>query len=249
MFTSQAESMKEIIAQGRILGKPKTVARNTFKYIRNDGAIVYRLHHTDILVVYLDGTFQISSGGWKTITTKDRINQFMPAGWSVFSDRGIWYVRRRDGQDKVPFYEDMHLPEALDKQNRGVNQSLVNGQLALKKRIDAFVKKTIVKGKPIPLPSQGDCFYCLMFNAEKPVPVGSYGYATQNPEPQDNSHLLSHIDEGYMHGSLIVNAMRFAGYRDAGIALWLNMPGDRGYATIRRAVRRYLGRKLGLASH
>jgi hypothetical protein len=33
----------------------------------------------------------------------------------------------------------------------------------------------------------------------------------------DTEHLREHIKENYMHGSLIVNALRFCGYRDQGI--------------------------------
>jgi hypothetical protein len=86
-----------------------------------------------------------------------------------------------------------------------------------------------------------------MFAAEKPVvQTLSAAIAPQGAASTDTGHLLNHIEEGYLPGSLIVNALRFAGIEDAGIAFYLH---DTKHARARNAVRRYIGRKLGLASH
>jgi len=54
------------------------------------------------------------------------------------------------------------------------------------------------------------------------------------------------MDEGYLHGSLLVNAMRWAGYKDEGISLCYGMAKRGNRDAFKRALRRYLKRKLGL---
>lgn len=232
--TSQRESLAHHTTV--ITGKPKTVARSTFQYTRQDGAKVTRLHFTDIIFEYPDGSFMVTTGGWKTITTKDRLNNHMPRGWNIYSQKGVWFVTRNG--ERVPFFDGMILPHDF-KPHEG--DAKAREQYALKKKIDSFVNRTAKNGQPLPVPSSGDCWFCSMFFKE----TGSKFQANGKPPHEDTDHLLSHVEEGYMHGSLIVNAMRYAGYADVGISLHLQFA-DHG--TIRRAVKRYLYRKLGLAT-
>jgi hypothetical protein len=93
--------------------KPKRVARNTVRYTRTDGTIVWRLHRTDVVTKHPDGTFTLNTGGWETVTTKDRINNYSPA--RVFQKNHAWFVagRKPDGSydwDNVtPFYDGMKV--------------------------------------------------------------------------------------------------------------------------------------------
>jgi len=50
------------------------VDHNTVEYERENGDRVIRLHLTDIVTFRPDGTIMLNSGGWKTITTKTRMN-------------------------------------------------------------------------------------------------------------------------------------------------------------------------------
>jgi hypothetical protein len=49
-----------------------------------------RLHSTRVVTIHADGTYTLGTGGWSTVTTKARINEYGPA--RVYSDRGTWYV-------------------------------------------------------------------------------------------------------------------------------------------------------------
>jgi len=69
----------------------------------------YRLHRTDVLqrlnhdVHYLPaGAEQLWTGGWETVTTKARINEFATA-CHVFAVKGVWYV---GGYDHDVLFED-----------------------------------------------------------------------------------------------------------------------------------------------
>jgi hypothetical protein len=49
-----------------------------------------RLHSTMVVTFLPDGRTVLDTGGWKTVTTRDRINRALPPGWHVESDRGVW---------------------------------------------------------------------------------------------------------------------------------------------------------------
>src|SRR5258708_1370256 len=99
--------------------KLRIVKRNTFQFER-DGETVIRLHETDI-VRKRNGYVILNSGGWKTVTTKDRMNDHLPAGYRLFSDHGQWYVAPWRGswetlkRERVPFFDGMAIPNDVIK--------------------------------------------------------------------------------------------------------------------------------------
>ncbi len=215
-------TMRESMANVAYDGRPRKIANNTFKYDR-DGSTFIRLHLTDIIEEMPDGRVRLNTGGWQTVTTKDRLNSFAPC--RVYSDRGVWYV---DHAGKTaPFFDGMILPDDMDKGDKTAKQS--REQI---KAINAFVAK-IDELPKLPMPNNGDCWFCALHDNGK-----AWG-------EDQRDHLQSHIDEGYLHGSLLVNAMRWAGYRDEGIGAMYQMDLR---DTFKRTLRRYLKRKLGLAA-
>jgi hypothetical protein len=76
--------------QGRCK-KSRRIARNT--YLERDAvgtAIYVRLHSTRIITLRADGTVRLCMGGWNTITTKDRLNRFLPRPWQVWSHASMY---------------------------------------------------------------------------------------------------------------------------------------------------------------
>ena len=73
---------------------------NNTELVRTSEGISVRLHDNTIVVFSKDGKVFVSSAGWKTITTKDRINQFIHG--YVFQKKGIWFYNAPDGAI-VPF--------------------------------------------------------------------------------------------------------------------------------------------------
>lgn len=69
---------------------------NTLRYSLPDGRKVIRLHDTDIVQIDRKGVVTLDSGGYQTVTTKDRINAYTPRDFSVYSRKG-WYVRTPKG--------------------------------------------------------------------------------------------------------------------------------------------------------
>lgn len=69
-------------------------------------AIAVILHNTKIITFYEGGGFTLNSGGYRTVTTKQRIRQFLPSGWEL--DRN-WTLHGRSeasgGNVDAEFYD------------------------------------------------------------------------------------------------------------------------------------------------
>lgn len=60
--------------------------------------IALRYHATDVITARHDGTVTLDSGGWRTATTKKRINAYLPADWSLYQSDFAWFLRHLDGR-------------------------------------------------------------------------------------------------------------------------------------------------------
>jgi len=208
------------------------VASNTLKIECKNGDVVYRLHQTNIVTYRKNGEVVLDSGGWKTPTTKERMNCFAPV--TVYQDRFNWFISLRTGA--VPFYDGMIL---LGKNGHGpwkvisgIREIDIKGQNKIKRQITDYVKLIDKVGR-LPVPSLGDCFYCSMKEVETGVVLGD---AVKN-----RGHLHLHLEEGYLHGSILVNAMREKGYQDFQISAHYQMNIRDAF---KRAVRSYLTKRL-----
>lgn len=77
---------------------------------RQGGIIQITYHSTVIVAVANDGSVVLDSGGWRTSTTKTRMNQAahqFDLGFSVFQKDHDWYVKR--GETVTPFVDGMRL--------------------------------------------------------------------------------------------------------------------------------------------
>ena len=178
---------------------------------------IVQFHDTEILVTNKHGT-ACFTGGWLTTTTKDRLNKFSPIG-NFYSDKGVWYITTPTGT--YPFTEGCfirHDGEVI------YDEDEVEMNKYIRKLISSYIKK-LKSLDEIPRPSPGDCFVCKF------------------PEP---NCILSHLEEGYIHGTLIINALRAAGGDDFFIN-WVYLKGNKGlYDFVYRDVRKYLKSAMGV---
>ena len=79
---------------------------------RHDGILRVTYHGTDVVTVGPNGSVGLSTGGWRTVTTKARMNQAsnqFDLGYTVYQEKGDWFVaiRRngmvRDWDNPIPF--------------------------------------------------------------------------------------------------------------------------------------------------
>lgn len=247
-----ATAMKVGLAGLAIVGKGRVVARNTWRYQTADGVEHIRLHGTDVVDFLPKGKVRLNSGGWKTVTTKDRINSFSP--FKVYSDRGVWmvYADRESGLQPIPFFDGIVLPDAF-KMPPGKRERLITSQEKLKAQIKAVVAKAIVPGKPLPMPEMGDCFLCMAEASQiaERVTREGYDYSRAARPDMNASHIAEHIREGYIHGTLVLNAYRDSGRTDFAYSYASQslQRGDRNAVTEpRRIVAAYLKRRMGLTA-
>jgi len=54
-------------------------------------------------------TITLNSAGWRSATTKLRMNQFsnqfLGSAFCVYQKKGVWFVSFRDGRDDVEFFD------------------------------------------------------------------------------------------------------------------------------------------------
>lgn len=56
----------------------------------NGDTFAVRFYNTDILLIHRDGSYTLNSGGFRTVTTKQRLNEFSPA--RVHQTKREWLV-------------------------------------------------------------------------------------------------------------------------------------------------------------
>ena len=77
----------------------------------NDKGIIRITYHSTVVVaIEPDGGVTLDSGGWRTNTTKTRMNQASnqyKLGYKVYQKTGDWFINMA-GID-VPFYDGIHI--------------------------------------------------------------------------------------------------------------------------------------------
>jgi hypothetical protein len=85
--------------------KKTRTARNTGLFLYPDGTKVTILYRTKILIEAPDGTLTLSTGGFKTATTKDRLNRSLPPQIHVCQRDYEWFVNTSTRH--IPFEDGM----------------------------------------------------------------------------------------------------------------------------------------------
>lgn len=78
-------------------GKP--LENNTRLFKRADDCFAVRFHDTDVVTVFKDDSIILSSNGWYSMSTKDRIGSYAPV--QIQSDRGVWYVVHEEARKRA----------------------------------------------------------------------------------------------------------------------------------------------------
>lgn len=76
-----------------------------------DGSISVRLHGTDVVRAEQNGDITLRTGGYYTVTTKARINEFLTlagTGWKVFQKNHDWFISHYAGGGQWDVTEPFH---------------------------------------------------------------------------------------------------------------------------------------------
>jgi len=190
------DNLYDFIRKGKSKAERK-VENNTTARFDHDNIIV-RLHDTDIAELFPDKTIILSSGGYQTMTTKDRLNKIIPEGFNLYQQFGLWFLSDYQNDKVYPFCDGiMILPDRTVTGYDTEYQSKITLRKDIKKYAKGFMN-ALINGK-VDKPYAGDCMYCFMreVNTNKP-----WGETSSNTD-----HLQSHFDEKYYVGSLFYRAV------------------------------------------
>ena len=235
-FTSYEGAVEALLrAKNRDAGKPVHNNTRVLEVGRNllDKAVIgLKLHDTIIIRYYPDGEIKLNTGGWKTLTTKDRINTYTP--FTVRSENSIWKIKIAD---KIYNFKDNMIIYPNGKVDGATTAEEIDTFLKNKKRINAYVTK-FGDALPVEQPGGGDCWHCA-FTTEAGKTMGDTF--------KDTNHLWSHIKENYFVPSLLYSAMKEAGYNDFAVGIYGVFKDTSNYTSkdlAKRALRRYLHKRL-----
>ena len=91
----------------RKLPAPFAYATATTITTAPDGSVAVRYHRTDVATLHPDCSVTLRSGGWRTLTTKRRINQafeFFGIPARLYQRQHEWYVGAHGG-DSIEFQD------------------------------------------------------------------------------------------------------------------------------------------------
>jgi hypothetical protein len=98
---NHAEAIKMV--KGKRNANRRKIGNNTYAEILHDNSVGIMLHSTYVVKIHEDNTYTLQTGGWQTVTTKDRINQYSPV--RVYQRKYEWFVKINDKE--YPFMEGM----------------------------------------------------------------------------------------------------------------------------------------------
>lgn len=223
----------------RLKGKSqKKLENNTYLVQVDAETLGVKLHDTIVVYIFKSGIYQLNTGGWKSATTKDRINKYGPA--RVSQKNGIWYIGEGIFEDGVRVnskgkvltpqrgvQETESKKRKLDRMVRtyikGFGKHIIaNGlqtgsPVGLNQKSEWSVVKLVDGPQPL-APNKGDCWACY------------FGLSSDDPlkEPLGVQHLLEHmIDEAgpYYVPSLLWKAILTGRYVNPSF-IWGHMDAD-----------------------
>lgn len=202
----QYEAAAALFQRARDKTVGKLVGNNThLVQVGSDYAI--RLYNTDIVTYKPDGSIILNSGGYRTQTTKSRINEFARDVY-VSQDMGLWYVNVR-GQT-VLFEDGITIP-ATGPVIASDGYKMQKAKIAVDRMVSKFIKGYVsdMLKNGINRSTDGDCWGCAIQDKRHP----------ENIEPMGYDHYLSHFEEKYYVPSIFLAALAEKNYPNPGLIL------------------------------
>ena len=140
----------------------------------------------------------LSSGGYKTHTTKDRLNKILPYPFRLSQVSGLWVLYNLKSNQDYPFCDGLTI-DAF--KNVSGYDTEYNNNVKLRKDIKKYAKgfiSALITGK-VKRPDGGDCWNCLFREVNTNKPMGEFNNNTD--------HLTDHIREKYYVPSLFYRAV------------------------------------------
>lgn len=201
-ITQGSREWAESELTGRCRDRRK-MANNTYLERLGDD-IGLRLHDTHVIVWKPNGDIVLDSGGWRSMTTKERMTNFLPGTYPQHSwvrqEKGIWFVKWHDDEhryaDGMVLHPDGTVSGALDDEQAGKRDRINKTKRKhIKQFVDSITPEDIVYRWENP---GGDCLLC---------------------RAGDTDHLLEHIEDRYFFATLAYNAIKAKRYRSPDVIM------------------------------
>jgi hypothetical protein len=181
-------------ADAKLSGRDRRKVANNTYLIRREGSIAVRLHDTDVVTYLPNGDIVLNSGGWQTVTTKGRMNDYTDA--RIGSTKGVWSVYWGSTEhayaDGMVLHPDGSVSGAADMVAvTGANAARAK---AITKYLRGITPEEIVRRFDNP---RGDCLYCQIGTDNEAAPTHC---------------VVSHVEEQYFMASLMYRAIVAKGY-------------------------------------
>lgn len=257
----KAEEILLTNKMGKTLERRK-LANHTYAIRKSESEIAVRLHDTDIVTFVKGKGVRLNSGGWRTMTTRQRINNYLPPGTRLEVNRGVWSIVRmtkhmeEGGGHHFSYpvadkwlYEDgimlRYSGAPVNRKSQARIEREVKEATRLRKMARDYALRYVnaVEAGEVPLPGAGDCWHCLM-KTQDGVAMGDLG--------SRSDHIESHIEEDYFVPSLAVNALLEKNYREYQLGFILGWDEERGVLggrlfskdIVYRAIVNYVAKRL-----
>lgn len=246
----------------------KKYANNTHLERRNADTIAVVLHCTDVVTFHRHSPYRagasdvqavtLNTGGWLTVTTKERINRVLPGGMTLGSARGTWEVRNWITGDIVRFTEGVTFEyNRIRTRWAPVERTLLPGEdqvrqdrhnASTRRLINRYVTGLTDKRLQSALSYTQNPDACVLCRPHTRVP--HLGMAsdrerviTVGDAMEDSQHLIDHMHNGEYPFQLLFAAAAERGYIAA------NVVGHRDI--VKRSLRTYLANRLyvGATAH
>lgn len=201
-----ARRTKREIMSGVDCTECKIIDHNTVEYMRENGDRVIRLHLTDIVTFKPNGTIILNTGGWNTVTTRDRINkQIQTFGWMMYSEKNEPYLSKgwwHDENRKLYHFHDGITISARKVKCDGkiYDKEREKKARAWQRKCRQYAKTFVAKlqRREIPAPGPGDCWMCSFVDGKD----RAWG------ENSHQDHVIHHVIEKYYVPSLVMRATK-----------------------------------------
>lgn len=167
-----------------------------------------RYHDTFVLIWDAEDTIELYTRGYRTMTTRRRMNTYLPEPWMVYTEEGVWYLSEGSyGSLRSVFVEGITirlnasaLGRVYQPRDGEEEKKLILWERQIIRTYAAHYLGLLWAGS-FPVPQASQCLQC--FENDHPA----LRYSADN-------HLRRHVLENRYPSKLIFNALKAAGYND-----------------------------------
>lgn len=207
------EEAKDLFSRAKNKEKGKPIANNTYLMKSDNDEFIIRFHETDIIKISKDNIFTLDNGGYQTLTTKERFNEFSPL--RIYQHLNVWYIWNGtwNPKENETFFNGIQCNgegEILNPQKKEIKEEDKQKRKKLNKLIKNYINEFIkdIEKNGLGIPEKGDCFGCSFVDASKGIQRGKI----KENESMGFDHYISHFEEGYFVRSLLWKAINERGY-------------------------------------